>query len=127
MAERVATITGADFFPGDTLVITWAGLLNGDHGNAVRLPHSGDKSVQVLGTLGAGGNCQIQGSNVPAASETFASTDFVTLTDPQGNALDVNTLKIEQVMENSLRIRPKITAGDGTTNLTVQLVVRRGK
>lgn len=125
MTARAATVTLIEEFLDDCHVITWTGLLNGDHGDPVKMPGSADRSVQVLGTLGAGGSVQIQGSNVPAPTTTFASTDFVPLTDPSSTQLDINSLKMEGVLEIPLWIRPKVTAGDGTTNLTVRMLFRR--
>jgi hypothetical protein len=102
------------------IIIEWTGLLNGDTGEAVRLPAYSDRAVQVAGTFGAGGNARILGSLFDTA------TNMVVLTDPQGNALDITTAKIEQVMEMSGWIQPSITAGDGTTSLTVRLIAKKG-
>lgn len=88
-----------------------------DVGTAIQMPGSADRSVQVTGTFGAGGNVRIEGSN--------DGTNYAVLTDPQGNALDVTTAKIETVMELTRYIRPRVTAGDGTTSLTVTLLVKR--
>lgn len=125
MAEVSYTISRVESFKDDCHVVTWAAMANGDHGTAISMAGSADKSIQVLGTLGVGGNAQVQGSNVVSPTTTFASTDFVTLTDPQGNALDINSLKVEMITENTLFVRPKITAGDGTTSITVRMLVRR--
>ena len=78
-----------------------------------------DRSVQVTGTFGAGGNLRIQGSN--------DMTNYAALTDPQGNALDITTAKIEQIMEIGLLTRPFVSAGDGTTDLDVTIVCRRSR
>lgn len=125
MAEISHTITRIQSHKDDCHVVTWPSMANGDHGTAISLSGSADKSVQVTGTLGVGGNVQVQGSNIVSPAVTFASTDFVTLTDPQGNALDVNTLKVEMITENTLFFRPRVTAGDGTTSVTVSVLVRR--
>ena len=45
------------------------------------------------------------------------------MNDPQGNALSVQTAKITQVLENTYLVRPRVSAGDGTTSLTVKLCV----
>lgn len=125
MASVTPTITRVESFKDDCHVITWSSMAVNDHGEAIKMPGSSDKSVQILGTLSVGGTAQIQGSNVVSPSETFASTDFVVLTDPQGNDLNINSLKVEMVTENTLFIRPKITGGDGSTSITVSLLVRR--
>ena len=95
----------------------WVELGNGDTGEIISLPKHSDRSIQVLGTFGAGGTCTIQGTNMDA-SETWA-----TLNDPQGSALTVTTAKIETILENTYKIRPNITAGDGTTLLDVYLLL----
>lgn len=99
-----------------TVIYTWV-LANGDTGNPIEMPSFADRSIQVVGTFGAGGNLRIQGSN--------DGTNYATLTDPQGNDLNITAAKIEQVTEVVRWIRPNVTAGDGTTNLTVILLVRR--
>ena len=84
-----------------------------------------DISVQVAGTFGAGGTLLIEGSNQgPAATDISA---YATLNDPQGNALSITAAKIEQVLEMPRWIRPRVSAGDGTTSLTVNLWARRSR
>lgn len=98
-----------------SIVIAWTGLpLNGD-GDPVPFCQYTDKSAQVTGTFG-GATLQIEGSNDGA--------NWATLTDPQGNALSFTTAKIEMVAEATAQIRPKITGGDGTTNLNVHLLIK---
>jgi hypothetical protein len=53
-------------------------------------------------------------------------TNYAALTDPQGNALDITTAKVEQIMELTRYIRPRVTAGDGTTSLTVTVMASKG-
>jgi hypothetical protein len=103
MAQRVA-------------VVTWSGLLNGDYGEAVELAVYADRSVQITGTFGAGGTCVIQGSN--------DGTNWATLADPQGNLLSHTDTKIEAILELTRYLRPYVSGGDGTTNLTATMVAR---
>lgn len=98
--------------------IKWTGLLNGDSGEAIDWAAYADRSVQVLGTFGAGGSVTLEGSN--------DGTNFVALTDPQGNALTFTGAKLEQLQELALQVRPRVTAGDVTTDLTVILLARKG-
>lgn len=98
-------------------VATWASLANGDSGEPLEMPGSSDRSAQVTGTFGAGGNCRIEGSN--------DGTNYAVLTDSSGDALDITAARIAIVMELTRFIRPRITAGDGTTSLTVSLMVKR--
>lgn len=95
----------------------WENLLNGDTGESISLPKHSDRSIQVIGTFGGGGICTIQGTNMNTG-ETWA-----TLADPQDNALIITSAKIKAILENTYKIRPNITAGDGTTNLNVYLLL----
>lgn len=98
------------------VVATWANMQNGDEGQAIELANFADRSVQVVGTFGAGGKVRIEGSN--------NGTDYAPLTDPQGNDLDLTSAKIESVSEVVRWIRPRVIAGDGTTSLTVIMLLK---
>lgn len=97
---------------------TWTGLLNGDSGEPIDWTIFADRSVQVLGTLGAGGTVLLEGSN-------DGGTTWATLNDAGGSPLSMTSLKIEQVLEMTEKVRPRVSAGDGTTNLTVIIVARK--
>lgn len=118
----MAVITGApDTLPPlvgnkGVTVVAWTPMANSDTGSPVSNGSYADRSVQVSGTFGAGGNARIEGS--------LDGVTWATLTDPQGNALDITTAKIEAISENTLWIRPNITAGDGTTSLTVRIIFK---
>jgi hypothetical protein len=120
MANITPTITNLQTF-GNTGVhiYSWTPITftGSDVGLPIEMPGSADRTVQVTGTLGAAGSVRIEGS--------MDGVTYHVLTDPQGNALDVNALKIETIMEVVRYIRPRITAGDGTTSLTVQILMRR--
>ena len=129
MATRAFTVQIPSYHHGAnvpaSLIVTWTGLLNGDDGAPFVIPNRADKSIQVFGTFGASGNCKIEGSNQQAYNpdgSLVAGLTYATLNDPQANALDVTAAKIEQVLENPNAIRPRITAGDGATSLTVVMV-----
>jgi hypothetical protein len=121
VATRAKTISPVVTFGDRAHVISWAGLTQAtlDDGDPVEMPGSADRSAQVIGVLGVGGSVQIQGSN--------DGVNWAALTDPQGNNLDMASLKIEAISELTRFVRPKVTAGDGTTNLTVLLLVKRGQ
>lgn len=116
MATRAATHA---YVPptDDVKTVTWEGLLNGDDGNALQWAEYADRSVQVIGTFGAGGTLSIQGSN--------DGTNWEIINDPQGNVLTFTAAKIEAVMELTRYVRPIVTAGDGTTDLDVILCMRK--
>lgn len=102
---------------------TWTGLLNGDSGAPVEMGDWADRTVQIYGTFGAGGSINMEGS-CDKATET---PTYSILTDPQGNAVTKTAAAIEVFEESPLIIRPNVTAGDGTTSLTVKLVCRRNR
>lgn len=97
-------------------LVTWSGLLNGDTGTRVSYTDFPDRTVQFLGTFGTGGSVSFEGSN--------DGTNWVVLTDPQGNAITKTAAGIEAVTETPRYVRPSVTAGDGTTNLTVIMFAR---
>jgi len=101
--------------------VVWTGLLNGDTGGPVQLPEFPDRTVQVYGTFGAGGSINIEGS----CDKTTETPTYFILSDPQGNAVTKTAAAAEAIEEAPLLIRPNVTAGDGTTSLTVKLVCRR--
>ena len=106
--------------PDDNCVIVrYPAMLNGDDGQPFDLLEYPDRSVQVEGTLGVGGACTVEGSN--------DEVNYRTLTDPSDNNLVLTALRIEQVMQLPFKTRPRITAGDGATNLNVIFCCRRQK
>lgn len=119
MATRKATFLR---IADDAYRVTWTGLLNGDDGDPVSENYAkyADRSVQALGTFGAGGNLRVEGSNDGA-------TTYATLNDPSSTALDITAAKVKQVLELTGIIRPHVTAGDGTTSLTCVMFMRKRK
>jgi hypothetical protein len=117
MAERSPSIIqpGRSGVEHATLV-TWSGLLNGDTGEQVSLTDFPDRTVQIVGTFGAGGAVNFEGSN--------DGTNWAILTDPQGNAITKTSAAIESVTETPRYVRPSVTAGDGSTDLSVILFAR---
>ena len=97
-------------------IVTWAGLLNGDSGEPLILSKA-CKSIRFNGTFGAGGTVIFEGSN------DTSSPVFATLVDLQGNAISKTTAGIENVAVSVQQVRPRVTAGDGTTNLTAQILI----
>lgn len=117
MPTRSSTISGRqpidNAFPGESCVVSWTGLLNGDDGAPIQLGAYSDRSVQFTGTFGVGGTIVLEGSN--------DGTNYVVLTDPQGNGISKTSASIEAVSEPSRYVRPRVTAGDGTTALQCHL------
>jgi hypothetical protein len=123
MAVRSFEVIRTPWDASGMILVKWEGLTKAtdDTGEPFICPHFADKSVQLIGTLGAAGACTIEGSNMKD------SPTYATLSDPQGNTLVLTSLKIEQVLENVYLVRPSITAGDGTTDLDVYLLVHTSR
>lgn len=98
-------------------IVQWTGLLNADTGEPAELPGYADRTVQVTGTFGAGGTIIIEGS--------VDGTNYVVLTDPQGNAISKTAAFLEAISEAVRYIRPRVSAGDGTTSLVCSILFRR--
>lgn len=103
---------------GSIQIVQWAAMANGDDGAPFAAAQWADRSIQVTGTFGTGGNLRWEGSNDGGAN-------WVVLTDPQGLALDITSAKLKTVTEITALVRPRVTVGDGTTSLTVTLLARR--
>lgn len=115
----MATIASV-LVPTKTIItskVSWTPLANGDSGSAVDLNDYRDRSVQVLGTFGTGGSVTLQGSN-------DGGTTWATLTDQGGNNLTFTAAGIKHVQQLTEYIRPTVTAGDGTTALSVFVFFR---
>jgi len=107
---------------GNVRLITWASMENGDTGQWYVAPHYHDASVHAYGTPGAGFNLRMQGTN-----ESGTPSNPATLNDASQTALNITSLPtILQILENPYQIRPNITAGDATTNVTVIVLFMHG-
>lgn len=114
MAVRAALVT----YPQRGVVkVEWSGLLNGDTGAPEDLSRYPDKTMQLKGTFGAGGSVNIEGSN-----DGGSTYHILNDTRGEGNALTLTAADTRMVLENPAAIRPNVTAGDGTTNLSVIIV-----
>lgn len=118
MATRPATIDRTVSPDGSTYAVTWSGLTfsGSDTGAPVQLAAWSEKTFQAFGTFGASGNVVIEGSN-----EATNPTNWSPISNRQGttpfnlaSATSVNTSQ-----DRPIWIRPRVTAGDGTTSVTV--------
>lgn len=103
-------------FPGESATFVWSPLANGDDGQALQYGAYTDRSVQFAGTFGTGGTVVLEGSN--------DGTNWQPLTDPQGNTISKVAPSIEAITEATRYVRPRVTAGDGTTAITAIVFVR---
>lgn len=96
------------------LNVGWVGLLNGDTGLPVTMTSKFWKmTVQAVGTFGAGGSIALEGSN--------DGTNYSALKDVANATVAMTDTSIIRVEGVPRFVRPKVTAGDGTTNITVNL------
>ena len=91
------------------VTVTWGPVASASSDVAVAAPVGWlvDKSIQFEGTVTS---AAVTGSNDGA--------NFETLNDPQGNALaGIAAAKIEQLLENTVFVKPTVTTGSVTFTL----------
>ena len=95
-------------------------MLNGDTGGPLDAlqgcPNFADKTVHVKGNFSGPATLVIEGSN--------DGVTWITLTDPGGAALSFTAEDLKVILENPQELRPRVTAGDGSTDLDVFIVGR---
>lgn len=102
----------------DHAIYSWTPLTttNAD-GQPIGYAGSGQRTVEVNGTFGVGGTCVIEG--------TLDSVNWYQLTDLGGAALSFTAAGLKGIREDTIAVRPRVTAGDVTTALTCNMSVRR--
>lgn len=100
------------------LEITWPNLANGDTGSPLTFTRLADKTVTARGTFGVGGSVTMKGTD---AADGTATTGWDALNDSrgEGNAMTFTARDTKTLLENPGKMAPHVTAGDGTTSLTV--------
>lgn len=100
-------------------LVKWAGLALNDTGKPFIFPRHTDRTVSCKGTYGVGGTCVIEGDlEIPP-------TSYAAVNDPQGNPIIFTVYKNKAILENATNIRPRVSAGDGTTSLDVYLLMSK--
>lgn len=92
----------------DGFSVTWAAITNGSQGDAAGGPYV-TASFQATGTFGAGGSIRMEGSN--------DGTNWFALSPTALTAAGI--FAALGAAEHPRFIRPNVTAGDGTTAITV--------
>lgn len=101
---------------GTSILFTYDNLDENDSAPAaIDMSEYADRSIQVVGSFNSG-TVVLEGSN--------DGTNYVTLTDPQGNALSFTSAGIEQIQELTRYIRPRVSAGTGV-DVDVFIMLRR--
>lgn len=111
MATRTPT---TDRSSSRTAYVVWTGLLNSDVGAPPALDGWDLVSWQVTGTFGTGGSVQMEASNEASP----ANYGIV------GAAVTAAGVIFPADVAVARSIRPRVTAGDGTTNLVVTAAFR---
>lgn len=107
---------------GRDTIVKWTGLLNGDDGQWYSEPGMVLRSYSVSGIFGAGGNVALKASGNEALDAAFvlgAQADESILTGA-GAIVAAGTVTNAQYTA-APSYRPTVTAGDGTTNLSVTM------
>lgn len=120
----MATTLIRDAAPDKLVYARWV-LANGEAGVALESAAFADKTAHVFGTFGAGGQVELEGSNDPAVASPGGSTNWFPLVDPQGNPISKTSQAGETILENPRFIRPRVSAGDGNTSITVVIVAKK--
>lgn len=114
--KQTLELVGGDF---NGKLLTWnlnnTDSTTGDYVDGMNSAWS-DRSVQVSGTFGTGGTCVIEGSN--------DGVTWFTLSSPANSTLSFTQAGLKQIVEACRHVRPRITAGDGTTAIAVSLFMR---
>ena len=100
-------------------IFQWVGLKSGDTGEPFPMGSYSDKTIQVEGNFSGGASVSLEGTNnVNKASPvyfTLHKTDLshLTFSSPDGFA----------IIDNPHMIRPNVSGGDGSTDITVSLYI----
>lgn len=124
MATRASTVNKSVSPDNATIIVTWTGLTfaTTDVGDPVQLAAWSEKTFQAFGTWGAGGNVVIEGSNEPSNPTNWSPISNRQGTTPfnLASATSINTSQ-----DRPIWVRPRVTAGDGTTNVSVIVACHR--
>lgn len=98
----------------DHKVLTWSPLTT-TNADGAPIGYSsngmGGVTFQISGTFGVGGTVVVEGSN--------DGVTYFTLNDQANAAVSATAAALKTIRDAPLFIRPRVTAGDGTTSITV--------
>jgi hypothetical protein len=115
--ENVVTTLQSNLVEFNGVIVRrWSNMALNDSGAPFSLARYTDKTVQVTGTFGSGGTVVIEAS--------LDGTNYETLKTVFGADLSFTAGGIQTITEVPVYLRPRITAGDGTTSITVTILVR---
>lgn len=116
MAEVSCTQTHVEGYHNRTCTkFTWGAFTAANTtAEAIQIPGLSDKSVQIQGSNFDGASVSLHGSN--------DGTNYIVLTDPQGNAITKTASAIEAVTENTLWIKPVLASAGASTSVVVTVL-----
>lgn len=117
MATITPTVIEIKAYGESAHLVQWLTIGDADTCTAIEMPGHTVRSAQIAGTFGSA-TVVIQGSN--------DGTNYVTLTDPQGNAISKSAAALEQIEENTRYLKPNSTGGTGSST-NVSVLLRRPK
>jgi len=100
-------------------IVKWADIGKDEVGISWISGEYTDKTVHILGNF-SDSTVTIEGTNESTPS------NFVILTDPQGNPISKVVAAIEAITESPLYLRPKVSGGT-TPSVTVIIVAKKNK
>ncbi len=106
--------------PKDAVLYTWAGLDGDDTGVPVDVSTCRQLTAHVYSSTYGSSTITVEGSNATAAT----TSEWVGLTDPQGNAISKTADGIEAIEEQVRFFRPK-TASGTSADVAVGLLCQR--
>jgi hypothetical protein len=117
----MATVAGVDqLYLQNHRVRTWTPLTttNSD-GDPISYASNGMGGVtfQVNGTFGSGGTVLVEGSN--------NGINWYTLSDQANSPVSFSAAGLKTVRDQPLFMRPRVSAGDGTTSITVVAALQK--
>lgn len=110
------TSTKGHTYGGESFVVTWTGVTGADTAVPVEVPAAAKISVQFGGTF--------DGATV-VVSGSIDGTNYITLTDLQGNTLSKTSAAIEGIQEQPRWIKFTHSGGGGSQALRVDLYLGR--
>ena len=101
---------------GEAMLYTWTLTAADAEGGVITAHEYGDRTVQIAGNFD-GASASLQGSN--------DGTNWIALTDPQGNALTKTSGALETVMETPRYTKVVSSGGGGSQSISISIFCRR--
>lgn len=109
----MATVAVTNYPTRGQVQVKWTALANGQSGDSASIGRWRDRTIQAMGVFGVGGTVTVEGSQ--------DGSTWGAVTDHNAVAITLTDGKPRVIAEGPLYIRPRISAGDGTTAINVIL------